>query len=66
MKSTKQSEETSPQTQHTSEKSANANKKVSFDQNGEGNAPKYGQAGDVPNESGRRKDRGFDRDKRKK
>ncbi len=26
--------------------------KASFDQNGQGSAPKYGQAGDTPNESG--------------
>ena len=27
--------------------------KASFDQNGQGSSPKYGQAGDVPNESGK-------------
>lgn len=27
--------------------------KASFDQNGKGSSPKYGQAGDTPNESGK-------------
>lgn len=31
--------------------------KASFDQNGQGSAPKYGQAGDTPNESGKGMDR---------
>jgi len=32
--------------------SGDAKGKASFDQNGQGAAPKYGQAGDTPNESG--------------
>jgi hypothetical protein len=32
--------------------SGDAKGKASFDQNGKGAAPKYGQAGDKPNESG--------------
>lgn len=32
--------------------SGDAKGKASFDQNGKGAAPKYGQAGDTPNESG--------------
>lgn len=32
--------------------SGDAKGKASFDQNGEGAAPKYGQAGEEPNESG--------------
>jgi len=42
-------------TQENNEKtktSGDAKGKASFDQNGEGAAPKYGQAGDEPNESG--------------
>lgn len=31
--------------------------KASFDQNGQGSAPKYGQAGDTPNESGKGMDK---------
>jgi len=33
--------------------SGDAKGKASFDQNGEGAAPKYGAAGDEPNESGK-------------
>lgn len=36
--------------------------KASFDQNGQGSSPKYGQAGDVPNESGK----GMDKVEKKK
>jgi hypothetical protein len=32
--------------------SGDAKGKASFDQNGQGSAPKYGQAGEKPNESG--------------
>lgn len=32
--------------------SGDAKGKATFDQNGQGAAPKYGQAGDQPNESG--------------
>ena len=32
--------------------SGDAKEKASFEQNGQGAAPKYGQAGDRPNESG--------------
>ena len=32
--------------------SGDAKGKASFDQNGQGAAPKYGKAGDKPNESG--------------
>lgn len=35
-----------------SKTSGDAKGKASFDQNGQGAAPKYGQAGDQPNESG--------------
>lgn len=35
----------------------NAKGKASFDQNGKGSAPKYGQAGDTPNESGKGMDK---------
>jgi len=37
--------------------SGDAKGKASFDQNGEGAAPKYGQAGDEPNESGEKVDK---------
>lgn len=36
----------------TNKTSGDAKGKASFDQNGKGSAPKYGQAGDTPNESG--------------
>jgi hypothetical protein len=36
----------------SSKTSGDAKGKASFDQNGEGAAPKYGQAGEEPNESG--------------
>jgi len=36
--------------------------KASFDQNGQGSAPKYGEAGDTPNESGK----GMDKVEKKK
>ncbi|MDQ7949098.1 MAG: hypothetical protein REI78_09750 [Pedobacter sp.] len=37
--------------------SGDAKGKASFDQNGQGAAPKYGQAGDKPNESGEKADK---------
>ena len=40
--------------------------KATFDQNGEGNAPKYGQSGEEPNENGALEDQAFNSDKSKK
>ncbi len=41
----------------TKKKVHDAKGKASFDQNGQGSAPKYGQAGDTPNESGKGMDK---------
>lgn len=40
------------ETKTQTKQSGDAKGKASFDQNGKGAAPKYGQAGDEPNESG--------------
>lgn len=40
--------------QNQAKTSGDAKGKATFDQNGQGAAPKYGQAGDKPNESGER------------
>lgn len=37
--------------------SGDAKGKATFDQNGQGAAPKYGQAGETPNESGEKVDK---------
>ena len=37
--------------------------KASFDQNGEGNSPKYAQSGEEPNENGALEDQAFNSDK---
>ena len=45
--------------------SGDAKGKASFDQNGEGNSPKYGQSGEEPNENGALEDQAFNADKSK-
>lgn len=40
--------------QQQTKQSGDAKGKATFDQNGQGSAPKYGQAGEKPNESGER------------
>ncbi len=37
--------------EHKKQNSGTAKEKATFDQNGKGSAPKYGQAGSTPNES---------------
>jgi hypothetical protein len=47
--------------------SGDAKGKATFDQNGEGNSPKYAQAGNVePNENGALEDQEFNKEKSKK
>lgn len=48
----KDEKEQKPENKEKAKTSGDAKGKASFDQNGEGAAPKYGQAGDEPNESG--------------
>ena len=45
--------------------SGDAKGKASFDQNGEGNSPKYAQSGEEPNENGAWEDKAFNSDKSK-
>ncbi|MGF1925494.1 MAG: hypothetical protein ACQUHE_15055 [Bacteroidia bacterium] len=45
--------------------SGDAKGKATFDQNGEGNSPKYAQSGEEPNENGALEDQSFNRDKAK-
>lgn len=40
--------------------------KATFDQNGEGNSPKYAQSGEEPTENGRLEDQAFNKDHSKK
>ncbi|SFH40158.1 hypothetical protein [Pedobacter insulae] len=46
--------------------SGDAKGKATFDQNGEGNSPKYAQSGSEPNENGAWEDQAFNKDKSKK
>ena len=46
--------------------SGDAKGKATFDQNGEGNSPKYAQSGEEPNENGALEDQAFNKDKSKK
>ncbi|HTM98103.1 MAG TPA: hypothetical protein VL088_05145 [Pedobacter sp.] len=46
--------------------SGDAKGKATFDQNGEGNSPKYAQSGEEPNENGAWEDQEFNKDKSKK
>ena len=46
--------------------SGDAKGKASFDQNGEGNSPKYAHSGEDPNENGALQDQAFNIDKSKK
>ena len=46
--------------------SGDAKGKATFDQNGEGNSPKYAQSGTEPNENGALEDQEFNKDKSKK
>ncbi len=46
--------------------SGDAKGKATFDQNGEGNSPKYAQSGDQPNENGALEDQEFNKGKSKK
>ncbi|MEJ5993104.1 hypothetical protein WG904_01645 [Pedobacter sp. Du54] len=50
----------------TPKQTGNAKGKASFDQNGEGNSPKYAQSGEEPTENGALEDQAFNKDKSKK
>ena len=54
------------QQQEKPKQSGDAKGKASFDQNGEGNSPKYAQSGDEPNENGALEDQAFNKDLSKK
>ncbi|RYG10984.1 MAG: hypothetical protein EOO07_21305 [Chitinophagaceae bacterium] len=43
--------------------SGDAKGKATFDQNGQGNSPKYGQSGEEPKENGALEDQAFNSDK---
>ena len=46
--------------------SGDAKGKATFDQNGQGNSPKYAQSGEEANENGALEDQAFNSDKSKK
>jgi len=50
----------------TPKQSGDAKGKATFDQNGEGNSPKYAQSGEEPNEIGALEDQVYNKDKSKK
>jgi hypothetical protein len=52
--------------EEASKQSGDAKGKATFDQNGEGNSPKYAQSGEEPNENGALEDQAFNKDKSKK
>lgn len=52
--------------QEQPKQAGDAKGKATFDQNGEGNSPKYAQSGEEPNENGALEDQAFNRDKSKK
>jgi len=53
----KSEKEQKPENNGKTKTSGDAKGKASFDQNGEGASPKYGQAGEEPNESGEKVDK---------
>jgi len=53
-------------TKDNKKQSGDAKGKATFDQNGTGNSPKYGQAGETPSGNGKLEEQAFNQEKSRK